>query len=100
MLPTHVLNLLLCLSRSVGLGIVVEKNHWNSPVSKGAVGVFQLPAINIGINGLSLLQKFQKYCSTPVAPHIYGQHARSHRRMGFDSVDDSDPRVSGTFFVF
>ena len=35
---------------------------------------------------------------------IFGQHAQSHRRMGFDSVDDSDmvdfPRASGPFFVF
>ena len=35
---------------------------------------------------------------------IFGQHARSHQRMGFDSVDDSDlvdfPRASGPFFVF
>jgi len=53
----------------VWFGVVIEENHWNSTVSKGTAGVFELLTINLRINGPALLQKLPKYRSTTIPPH-------------------------------
>src|SRR6185312_9325254 len=49
--------------------VVIQENHWNSSISKGAADTVELLTINTRLNRLSLLQKLPKNRSTSIPPH-------------------------------